>query len=105
MVDRAGTPIVAPESGLVLEAKRSTAKGGGYGFYVKLRGKGREHILAHMIAGSLRVKKGQRIEQGQVVGLMGTTGASTGVHLHWEIRIKGQFVDPIKVIKSIRSEK
>jgi murein DD-endopeptidase MepM/ murein hydrolase activator NlpD len=82
MVDRAGTPIVAPEAGEVLEARQSTAAGGGFGWYVKLKGAKCEHIFAHMIAMSLRVKKGDRVAQGQQLGLMGTTGASTGVHLH-----------------------
>ena len=49
-----------------------------------------------MIAGSLAVKSGQKIKEGDVVGKMGTTGASTGVHLHWEVQINSIPVDPIK---------
>ena len=96
MVDKSGTLLAAPEDSTVLEARQSTAPGGGYGHYVKLRGKsGTVHILAHMIAGSIAVKKGQKISEGTVVGKMGTSGASTGVHLHWETLVKNVPVDPI----------
>jgi murein DD-endopeptidase MepM/ murein hydrolase activator NlpD len=96
MVDKSGTAIVAPEKGLVLESRKSTAAGGGYGFYVKLKGaSGTVHIFAHMIEGSLAVRKGQRIQQGALLGKMGTTGASTGVHLHWETQVRGTPIDPM----------
>jgi hypothetical protein len=97
-VDNAGTPIVAPEAGTVLEARQSTAAGGGFGWYVKLAGERGEHIFAHMIAQSLQVKKGDRVVQGQQLGRMGTTGASTGVHLHWEVRVNGRPVDPVTLV-------
>nr|DAW17349.1 MAG TPA: Membrane protein [Caudoviricetes sp.] len=90
--------IVAPENGTVLEARLSDAPGGGYGYYVKLKGKGgREHILAHMTS-ALKVKKGDRIVQGTPVGKMGNSGASTGRHLHWEVRVNGKPVDPIQFV-------
>lgn len=93
---RANTAIIAPEDGLVLEARRSTAPGGGYGYFVKMRGMtGATHLFAHLVEGSIEVKKGQRIIQGQKLGIMGSTGASTGIHLHWEVRGKIP-VDPIK---------
>ncbi len=98
MVDRAGTPIVASEAGEVTEARQSTAPGGGFGWYVKLKGAKGEHIFAHLIANSFRVKKGDRVAQGQQLGLMGTTGASTGVHLHWEVRVNGRLVDPMTLV-------
>jgi len=88
--------IMAPEDGLILEARKSTAPGGGYGWFVKMRGKsGATHILAHMVENSLKVKKGQQVTIAQQLGIMGSTGASTGVHLHWEVRGKMP-VDPIK---------
>ena len=94
---KTGAPIYAAEGGTVLEAKKSLAIGGGYGYYVKLKGdSGTEHIYAHMIAKSLKVSKGQKITAGTHIGDMGTTGASTGVHLHWETRVKGKFYDPMK---------
>lgn len=97
-----GEPILAPEDSEVIEARKSTAAGGGYGYYVKLRGlvTGTEHILAHLVANSLTVKPKQKIKAGHVVGKMGTTGASTGVHLHWETRVSGKFKDPIKWYES-----
>lgn len=94
---KTGAPIYSAEGGKVLEAKRSLAPGGGYGWYVKLAGEsGTEHIYAHMIAKSLKVSKGQVITADTHIGDMGTTGASTGVHLHWETRVGGKFYDPMK---------
>lgn len=92
---RQNTAIIAPEDGLVIEAKKSTAPDGGYGYYVKYRGvSGATHLMAHMRE-DLAVKKGDRVTQGQKLGIMSTTGASTGIHLHWEVRGKLP-VDPIK---------
>jgi murein DD-endopeptidase MepM/ murein hydrolase activator NlpD len=93
---KANTTIIAPEDGVVLEARKSTVPGGGYGYFVKMKGMtGATHLFAHLVEGSIEVKKGQRIIQGQKLGIMGTTGASTGIHLHWEVRGKLP-VDPIK---------
>lgn len=90
-------PILAPEAGRILAARKSNHPTGGYGYYVKMQGKsGAVHLMAHMVKNSLKVKKGDVVEQGDVLGLMGTTGNSTGVHLHWEVRVKGKFTDPIK---------
>jgi murein DD-endopeptidase MepM/ murein hydrolase activator NlpD len=87
---------MAPEGGLVLEARKSTAPGGGYGWFVKLKVEsGATHIFAHMVENSLKVKKGQRVTIAQQLGIMGSSGASTGVHLHWEVRGKVP-VDPLK---------
>ena len=83
--------IEAPYDGKVLEAKKSTSPGGGFGNYVillhKIDGKHYTTLYAHMKDGSLKVKKGQKIEAGQMLGKMGTTGMSTGKHLHWELRL------------------
>lgn len=93
---RKNQAIMAPEGGRVLEARESTAPGGGYGWFVKLKGdSGATHIFAHMVKNSLKVKKGQRVTIAQQLGVMGTSGASTGVHLHWEVRGKVP-VDPLK---------
>lgn len=93
---RAKTAIIAPEDGLILEARKSTAPGGGYGYFVKYRGiSGATHLMAHLEEDSIAVKVGDRVKQGQKLGIMGTTGASTGIHLHWEVRGKVP-VDPIK---------
>ena len=93
---RKDTAVIAPEDGVVLEARKSTAPGGGYGYFVKYKGiSGATHLMAHMVENSIAVKKGDRVKQGQKLGIMGTTGASTGIHLHWEVRGKVP-VDPIK---------
>ena len=83
--------IEAPYDGKVLEARKSTAAGGGFGNYVillhKIDGKFYTTLYAHMKDGSIKVKKGQKVEAGQMLGKMGTTGMSTGKHLHWELRL------------------
>ena len=81
--------IEAPYDGKVLEAKKSTAAGGGFGNYVKLlhniNGKAYTTLYAHMADG-LKVKVGQKIEAGTILGKMASTGMSTGKHLHWELK-------------------
>lgn len=83
--------IEAPYDGKVLEAKKSTAAGGGFGNYVilihKIDGKFYTTLYAHMKDDSLKVKKGDKVTAGQMLGKMGTTGMSTGKHLHWELRL------------------
>jgi hypothetical protein len=83
--------IEAPFDGKVLEAKKSTAAGGGFGNFVillhKIDGKHYTSLYAHMKDGSIKVKKGQKVEAGQMLGKMGSTGMSTGKHLHWELRL------------------
>lgn len=83
--------IEAPYDCVVLEAKKSTSPGGGFGNYVvilmKINGKFYTSLFAHMQDGSLKVKKGQKIPAGTPLGKMGTTGMSTGKHLHWELRL------------------
>ena len=111
--------IEAPYDAKVLEAKKSTAAGGGFGNYVillhKINGKDYTTLYAHMQDGSIKVKKGQKIEAGTPLGKMGTTGMSTGKHLHWELRLGKQhvwdangknYIEPIAFFKAlIASEK
>lgn len=92
---RANTAIIAPEAGRIIEARKSNAPGGGYGYYIKLKGiSGATHVLSHMVPDSFAVKPGDKVIQGQKLGVMGTSGASTGIHCHWEVRGKIP-VDPI----------
>ena len=106
--------IEAPYDGKVLEAKKSTAAGGGFGNYVillhKINGKDYTSLYAHMQDGSIKVKKGQKVEAGTPLGKMGTTGMSTGKHLHWELRLgkshiwdaNGKnYIEPIGFFKSL----
>jgi murein DD-endopeptidase MepM/ murein hydrolase activator NlpD len=85
-----GTPIAAAATGTVISAGWS----GGYGQLVVLdHGNGLSTAYAHL--SSIAVSAGQTVPQGSVVGGMGTTGSSTGVHLHFEVRVNGAAVDPL----------
>jgi murein DD-endopeptidase MepM/ murein hydrolase activator NlpD len=89
-----GTPIYAAGSGVVEQAEFS----GAYGKFVLLRHNGRvETAYAHMsrIAGGMR--PGVRVQQGDVIGYVGNTGRSTGPHLHYEVRVDRQQVNPMSV--------
>jgi murein DD-endopeptidase MepM/ murein hydrolase activator NlpD len=89
-----GTPIWAAQSGNVFRAGWS----GGYGNYTCVyhgtyEGKGFATCYAHQSA--ILVHVGQQVRQGEVIGRVGTTGASTGNHLHFEVRLDGTPVDPV----------
>jgi murein DD-endopeptidase MepM/ murein hydrolase activator NlpD len=85
-----GTPIAAAARGTVIVA----GPHGGYGNHVVVdHGGGLSTAYAHL--SSIAVSSGQSVGQGTVVGGMGTTGSSTGVHLHFEVRVNGGAVDPL----------
>ena len=91
-----GTPIHATADGVVREAGWNN---GGYGRLIKIdHGRGIETRYAHL--SSMSVSPGQRVTRGQVIGRMGSTGRSTGSHLHYEVRIDGRAVNPIPFMKS-----
>ena len=91
-----GTPIYATADATVLRAGYNS---GGYGNLVELdHGKGITTRYGHM--SKIMVSLGQRITRGQQIGLMGSTGRSTGSHLHYEVRIDGRAVNPIPFMKS-----
>ena len=91
-----GTPIYATADGVV---SASGYNNGGYGNLIKLdHGRGVETRYGHMSA--LLVSAGQRVTRGQLIGRMGSTGRSTGSHLHYEVRIEGKAVNPIPFMKS-----
>jgi len=86
-----GTPIVAAKSGQVQVAGWSSF---GYGFHVILdHGGGVETLYAHM--SRIAVRPGQWVEAGQVIGYVGSTGWSTGPHLHFEVRVNGVPRNPL----------
>lgn len=88
-----GTEIYAALSGNVIFA--GTA--GGYGNYIKLKhDNGYETAYGH--CKSLVVKEGQYVEKGQLIAYMGSTGNSTGPHLHFEVKIDGEFVNPLEYV-------
>ncbi len=87
-----GKLIVAGASGTVTEAGWST---GGYGNYVKIsHGNGVETLYAHMLDNSVLVSVGDQVLKGQTIGRVGNTGYSFGAHLHFEVRVNGNRLDP-----------
>lgn len=90
--DAYGKPIVAAADGKVTVAY-SSGWGGGYGIHCYIdHGNGYETRYAHMSA--LMVSTNQRVKQGDHIGKIGSTGDSTGPHLHFEIRLNGAILDP-----------
>ena len=89
-----GTPILAAAGGTVVIANATDAWGGGYGYYVKIQHDGTFATLyAH--CSQIAVTNGQEVQKGQVIGYVGSTGHSTGNHLHWEVYVNGARVDPL----------
>ncbi len=86
-----GIPIYAADGGVVTYAGRTPS----YGYHVIIRhDNGQETLYAHMRVAPC-VKEGERVYQGQQIGEVGMTGYATGPHLHFEIRINGERVDPL----------
>ena len=97
---RRGTPLLAVNAGRVSFSGRM----GGYGNVVKIKHPGGyESLYAHQ--SRRRVKKGDRVKKGQIIGYVGSTGRSTGPHLHFGLMKNGRWIDPMKVLrkKSIKT--
>ncbi|MDI4235162.1 MULTISPECIES: M23 family metallopeptidase [unclassified Bradyrhizobium] len=89
-----GTPIFASGNGVV----EKVGWEGGYGKYVRVKhNNGYETAYGHMSAFAKGMESGKRVRQGQVIGFIGSTGMSTGAHVHYEILVNGRFVDPMRV--------
>ena len=89
-----GTPIYASGNGVVEKSGWES----GYGKYVRLRhSNGYQTAYGHMSGFARGMQPGTRVHQGQIIGYVGSTGLSTGAHLHYEILINGRFVDPMKI--------
>ena len=85
-----GTPVYATADGVVARADLFSS----YGLYVQIEhGADLETRYAHM--SRLAVAAGEHVHKGDVIGYVGTTGRSTGPHLHYEVRVAGQAVNPI----------
>jgi len=88
------TKILAARGGVVMTSKMGKGSDWSYGNYVVINhGDGTSTLYAHM--NSRAVKQGDVVNQGQVIGYVGTTGRSTGNHLHYEVRVNGTRVDPV----------
>lgn len=86
-----GTPIYATGDGVVTEAEYNK---GGYGNSIKVsHGYGYETFYAHL--SRIKARIGQKVKRGEVIGYVGNTGKSTAPHLHYEIRLRGNPVNPI----------
>ncbi len=86
-----GTPVMAAGNGTVIFA----ARGGGYGNVIKITHPGGyATAYAHLQSFGKNIRAGARVEQGQTIGYVGTTGLSTGPHLHYEVYAKGAPVNP-----------
>jgi murein DD-endopeptidase MepM/ murein hydrolase activator NlpD len=91
-----GAPVYAANDGIVTVAKRNFNINAGYGVWIKIEHDyettgAKNSIYAHLLEGSMRVREGEEVVSGQLIGLVGTTGSSTGCHLHFEIEIPGGF--------------
>jgi murein DD-endopeptidase MepM/ murein hydrolase activator NlpD len=89
-----GTPIYASGNGTIEKEGWES----GYGKYIRIRHtNGYETAYGHMSAFARGADEGKRVRQGQVIGFVGSTGLSTGSHLHYEILVNGRFVDPMRI--------
>ena len=89
-----GTPIFAAGNGVVEKAGPSS----GYGNMIEIRhANGYETVYGHQSAFAKGMAPGVTVHQGQIIGYVGSTGLSTGPHLHFEVRINGQPVDPLRI--------
>jgi murein DD-endopeptidase MepM/ murein hydrolase activator NlpD len=83
-----GTPILAAADGVVTVANGTDSYAGGLGYYVRIsHAGGFESLCAHCSA--IAVRGGDTVVQGQIIGYVGSTGRSTGNHLHWEVYLNG----------------
>jgi murein DD-endopeptidase MepM/ murein hydrolase activator NlpD len=95
-----GTPLFAAADGVVVLARPMTDPTGalvGYGNYVIIQhDAGLKTLYGHLLA--IGVKEGDQVKRGQLIGLVGSTGNSTGPHLHFEVRIDNSPVDPLQML-------
>ncbi|MEM9635075.1 MAG: M23 family metallopeptidase [Pseudomonadota bacterium] len=89
-----GTPIMAAGDGVVIKAGWSS----GYGRRIELRHtNGYTTTYNHQTGFAKGIKEGARVTQGQIIGYVGSTGLSTGPHLHYEVLVNGRYMDPMRI--------
>lgn len=94
-----GTPVYATANGIVTLAR----SGRGYGLYIKIdHGADLETRYAHL--SRIAVAVGEQVNKGEVIGYVGSTGWSTGPHLHYEVRVDGVAVNPIPYMKGTQAQ-
>ena len=93
---RRGTPVHAAGDGVVIYAARA----GTYGNLVRIRhSDGYETRYAHLKSFRRGIHRGSHVKKGQVIAYVGTTGRSTGPHLHFELRKRGRAINPLRVVQ------
>jgi murein DD-endopeptidase MepM/ murein hydrolase activator NlpD len=89
-----GTPIMAAGAGVIEQA----GPNGAYGNYVRIRhSSGYSTAYAHMSRFAQGIRAGKRIDQGQIIGFVGSTGRSTGAHLHYEVLVNNDQINPLSI--------
>ena len=92
--DRTGTPIYAAGNGVVTKAAWTS----GYGRRIEIQhANGYVTTYSHQSGFAKGIREGLRVRQGQLIGYIGSTGLSTGAHLHYEVLVNGRFVDPMRI--------
>lgn len=92
--DAVGTPIYAAGNGTIIYANWKS----GYGRHTEIQhANGYVTTYSHQSGFAKGLKEGQQVRQGQLIGYLGSSGLSTGPHLHYEVKINGSFVDPLRV--------
>jgi len=89
-----GTPVYAAGNGVIEYA----GKNGGYGNYIRIRhNSSYKTAYAHLKSFNKRISNGVRVNQGQIIGYVGSTGRSTGPHLHYEVIYQNKKINPMKM--------
>ncbi|MDQ0511463.1 M23 family metallopeptidase [Ancylobacter amanitiformis] len=92
--DRVGTPIYAAGNGVIKKAAWTS----GYGRRIEIQhSNGYVTTYSHQSGFAKGIREGLRVRQGQLIGYIGSTGLSTGAHLHYEVLVNGRFVDPMRI--------
>lgn len=92
--DRVGTPIYAAGNGVIQKAAWTS----GYGRRIEIQhANGYVTTYSHQSGFAKGIREGLRVRQGQLIGYIGSTGLSTGAHLHYEVLVNGRFVDPMRI--------